>query len=60
MDTAGKMGYDYPGDVTDYPQEMLVGLTRMLICHRGRMPVISKFIFPRMTETEKSRRLFLL
>ena len=27
MDAAGKMGYDYPGDVTDYPQETPVGAT---------------------------------
>ena len=27
VDTAGKMGYDYPGDVTDYPQETPVGAT---------------------------------
>lgn len=27
VDAAGKMGYEYPGDVTDYPQETPVGAT---------------------------------
>lgn len=60
VDSAGKMGYSYPGDISMYPQETPVGAScqaqasSVLI-----MPEVSKLTFIITTAIIKSNQLFL-
>ena len=55
VDSAGKMGYSYPGDISMYPQETPVGAS----CQAQACIGVSKLTFIITTAIIKSNQLFL-